>query len=177
MKVQMRGRNFQVTDKVKEYAEKRLGRMDRLIEKDVEAVVTMISEKNHYRVEVTIPVNGFILRGEEEDLDLFAAIDLVVDKIEKQMVRSKERFAKKGRMSITKLPSLTGLAAAKGDDDDDLKVRIKTFPVKPMMLEEAILRMDMVGHTFFAFQNAESGLVNVVYRRHDGHYGLLEPEA
>jgi putative sigma-54 modulation protein len=176
MKVQMRGRNLQVSEKIKEYAEKKLGRMDRFIDKEVEGVVTLISEKNHYRVEVTIPVNGYILRGEEEDEDLFTAIDLVVDKIEKQMVRSKKRFAKKGRLSITKLPSLAGHVAPV-EDEEDIKVRIKTFPVKPMMLDEAIMRMDMVGHSFFAFKNAENGLTNVVYRRHDGNYGLLEPEA
>jgi len=175
MKVQVRGRNFHVFEKVKDYTEKKLSRLDRLMEKEAEATVTMISEKNHFRVEVTIPLNGFILRAEEKDEDVMAAVDLVVDKLEKQLVRSKERFAKKGRLSITKLPVITDTQVA--GDEEELKVRVKTFPAKPMLLEEAIMRMDMLGHTFFAFKNAESGMVNVVYRRNDGNYGLLEPEA
>lgn len=175
MKVQMRGRNMQVSDKTKEYAEKRLSKLDRLIEKEVEAAVTLISEKNHVRIEVTIPYNGYILRGEEKDQDIFTAVDMVVDKLEKQLARSKKRFAKKGRMSITKLPAISQVQAA-SDDEDEMRVRVKTFPAKPMTVEEAILRMDMVGHSFFAFQNAESGQTNVVYRRNDGNYGLLEPE-
>jgi len=79
-------------------------------------------------------------------------------------------------LSITKLPSMAGIAPA-GDEEDTLNVRIKRFPAKPMTLDEAIMRMDMVGHAFFAFNNAETGSINVVYRRNDGNYGLLEPEA
>ena len=175
MKIQIRARNLQASDKVKEYAEKRLTRLDKLMDKETEAVVTLIGEKNRQRVEITIPVNGFILRGEEEAEDLFTAIDLVIDKLEKQMVKSKERFSKKGRMSITKLPTLSGLAPAE-ESDEEMKVRTKRFPAKPMSLDEAITRLDMVGHTFFAFHNAETDEINVVYRRNDGHYGLLEPE-
>ena len=175
MKMQIRGRNLQVSEKVKEYAEKRLTKMDKLIDKETEATVTFIGEKNRQRVEITIPVNGFLLRAEEEAEDLFTAIDLVTDKLEKQLVKSKERFSKKGRLSITKLPTLSGLSPA-GEDDEETKVRTKRFPAKPMTLDEAITRMDMVGHTFFAFHNAESDQINVVYRRKDGHYGLLEPE-
>ncbi len=175
MKIQIRARNFQASEKAKEYVEKRLSKLDRLLDKDVEATATLIGEKNRQRIEITIPVNGFILRGEEEDEDLFTAIDLVSDKLEKQLVRSKEKFSKKGRLSVTKLPTLAGLSPAR-DDDDELKVRIKQFSAKPMHLDEAITRMDMVGHTFFAFNNAETGFINGVYRRHDGHYGLLEPE-
>ena len=103
MKMQIRGRNLQVSEKVKEYAEKRLTKMDKLIDKETEATVTFIGEKNRQRVEITIPVNGFLLRAEEEAEDLFTAIDLVTDKLEKQLVKSKERFSKKGRLSITKL--------------------------------------------------------------------------
>jgi putative sigma-54 modulation protein len=176
MKTLIRSRNLQASDKVKEYAEKRLGKMDRLLDKDTEATVTLIGEKNRQRVEITIPVNGYILRGEEEAEDLLTAIDLVTDKLEKQLVKSKKRFAKKGRIPVTKLPTLAGLSPA-GDDDQELKVRAKQFSIKPMALDEAITRMDMVGHAFFAFSNAETSSINVVYRRNDGHYGLLEPES
>ena len=176
MKVSIRNRNYQTSDKVRRYVEKRLSKLDKLLDKEDEAVVTLIGEKNTDRIEITIAVNGFILRGEEAHEDMLTAIDLVTDKLEKQLVRSKERFSKKGRMSVTKLPTLAGISPAQ-DDDDELKVRIKQFSSKPMNLEEAITRMDMVGHTFFVFHNEESGSINVVYRRNDGHYGLLEPEA
>lgn len=177
MKVQLRGRNLQVPDNVKDYTEKRLSKLDRLIEKEVEAVVTLIEEprKNYKRVEITIPIGGYVLRGEEEDVDFLSAIDLATDKMEKQLVRSKERFSRKGRLSITKLPSMAGIAPAT-EEEDTLNVRTKRFPAKPMTLDEAIMRMDMVGHAFFAFRNAETGTINVVYRRNDGNYGLLEPE-
>ena len=176
MKMNIRTRNFQATEKVKQYLEKRLNKLDKLLDKDTEATVTLIGEKNTQRIEVTVPVSGFILRGEENHEDMLTAIDRVSDKLEKQLVRSKERFSKKGRLSLTKLPTLTGVSPA-GEDDDEVKVRIKQFPTKPMNLDEAITRMDMVGHTFFVFHNAETDLINVVYRRNDGHYGLLEPEA
>ena len=175
MKVQIRTRNYQATEEVRLYVEKRLRKLDKLLGKEAEATVTLIGEKNSQRIEITIPVNNFILRGEETNDDILTAIDRVTDKLEKQQVRSKERFSKKGRLPVTKLPSLAGVSPA-ADDDDEVKVRIKQFSSKPMNLDEAITRMDMVGHTFFAFNNAESGDINVVYRRNDGHYGLLEPE-
>jgi len=175
MKILIRSRNAQTSEKVRQYTEKRLRKLEKLLDEDAEATVVLIGEKNTQRIEITIPVNGFILRGEEEHDDMFTAIDLVTDKMEKQLVRSKERFSKKGRTPITKLASFSGVSPA-GEDDDEVKVRTKRFPPKPMNVEEAITRMDMLGHTFFVFVNAESGAINVVYRRHDGHYGLLEPE-
>jgi len=176
MNVQIRTRNYQVADNVRQYAEKRLRKLDKLLDKETEATVTLIGEKNRHKVEITIPVNNYILRGEESNEDILTAIDRVTDKLEKQLVRSKERFSKKGRLSVTKLPSMEGISPA-ADDDEEVKVRIKKFSSKPMNIDEAITRMDMVGHTFFAFNNAETGDINVVYRRNDGHYGLLEPEA
>lgn len=176
MKLLIRTRNYQVTDKVRQYAEKRLSKLDKLLDKDTEAAVTLIGEKNRLRIEITIPVNNYILRGEENNDDILTAIDRVTDKLEKQLIRSKERFSKKGRLPVTKLPSLAGVSPA-ADDDEEVKVRTKQFPSKPMNIDEAITRMDMVGHTFFAFYNAETEAINVVYRRNDGHYGLLEPEA
>ena len=176
MNLQIRARNYHATDDVKQYLEKRLRKLDKLLDKDAEATVTFIGEKNQHKVEITIPVNNYILRGEESNDDILTAIDKVTDKLEKQLVRSKERFSKKGRISVTKLPSMEGILPA-ADDDEEFKVRIKQFSSKPMNIDEAITRMDMVGHTFYVFSNAESGDINVVYRRNDGNYGLLEPEA
>jgi putative sigma-54 modulation protein len=175
MNLLIRARNYQAADSVRQYVEKRLRKLDKLLDKDAEATVTFVGEKSRQRVEITIPVNNYILRGEEENEDILTAIDKVTDKLEKQLVRSKERFSKKGRLSVTKLPSMDGISPA-ADDDEEFKVRIKQFSPKPMSIDEAITRMDMIGHTFFVFNNAESGDMNVVYRRNDGHYGLLEPE-
>ena len=176
MKWNIRARNYQVTEDIKRYIEKRMRKLDRLLDKDTEATVTLIGEKKMYRIEVTMPVNNFILRGEEDNEDMLTAIDRVSEKLEKQLVRSKERLSKKGRLSVTKFPTLEGISPAV-DDEDELIVRTKSYTTKPMHLEEAITRMDMVGHTFFVFHNDETNDINVVYRRNDGHYGLLEPEA
>lgn len=175
MRITIRERNYKATVRVKKYLEKRLNKLDRLLDSDTEATVTLFGERKIHRVEVTIPINGFILRGEEGHEDIQTAIDLVTDKIEKQLVRSKERFLKKGQVSIAKYPSLAGVNPA-GEDDAELKVRTKRYSTLPMSIDEAITRMDMLGHAFFVFNNSESGEVNVVYLRHDGHYGLLEPE-
>lgn len=176
MNIQIRTRNYQASDSIRQYVEKRLRKLDKLLDKEAEATVTLIGEKNRHKVEITIPVNNYILRGEEGNEDIMTAVDRVTDKLEKQLVRSKERFSKKGRLSVTKLPSMEGVSPA-ADDEEEVKVRIKKFSSKPMNIDEAVTRMDMVGHAFFAFSNAESGEINVVYRRNDGHYGLLEPEA
>ena len=175
MNLSIRTRNYQITEKVKLHIEKRLSKLDKLLDKDTEATITLISEKSKYRIEVTMPVNNYILRGEEDNEEILTAIDRVADKLEKQLVRSKERFSKKGRLSVTKLPSMQDVQPAT-EDDVEFKVRTKHFPTKPMILDEAITQMDMLGHTFFVFNNEETSEINVVYRRNDGHYGLLEPE-
>jgi len=175
MEITIRERSFEATGKVRQYLEKRLSKLERILDSDTEATVTLIGERKLQRIEVTIPVNGYILRGEESHEDMLTAIDLVTDKLEKQLVRSKERFSKKGQVSVAKFPSLAGVSPA-SDDDMELKVRSKRYSTIPMSLDEAITRMDMLGHRFFVFFNSETGEANVVYLRNDGHYGLLEPE-
>ena len=175
MDLNIKTKNYQVSEKTRQHLEKRLNKLDKLLDKDTEATVTLIGEKMNHRIEITMPVNGYILRGEENNEDMLTAIDRVTDKLEKQLVRSKERFSKKGRLSVTKLPTLMGVSPA-GESDDELMVRTKQYTMSPMNLDEAITQMDMVGHAFFVFNNVESGQVNVVYVRNDGHYGLLEPE-
>jgi putative sigma-54 modulation protein len=176
MKLQMKSMNMQVSEKMKAYVEKKLRKLDKFFDSDVEATLNFIEQKNRQKIEITMPVNGFFLRAEEEDQDIFPAIDLAVDKLEKQILKYKARYNKKGRLSATRVSSMDGLAPAR-EDDEEVKVRVKKFTVKPMTMDEAIMRMDMVGHNFFVFANGETEQINVVYRRHDGHYGLIEPEA
>jgi len=174
MKFQYRGKNIQVTDALKEYVEKRLGKLDKYFDNNPEAIVTLVVERDRHRVEVTMPVNGFILRGEEESPDMYACIDLVVDKLEKQISKYRTRISKKSKgQSIRDMAPGTEIPV---EDEPPAIVRTKRFAIKPMPLEEAVMQMNLLGHNFFVFSNAETEEVNVIYRRKDGNYGLIEPE-
>ncbi len=174
MKFQIRGKNTQVTSALKDYVEKRLGKLDKYFDNSPEAIVTLVVEKERHRVEVTMPINGYILRGEEESMDMYSCIDVVVEKLEKQINRYRARFIKKNKaLSIKDI--LPGQVEQPAEEEPKI-VRTKKFAIKPMPLEEAIMQMNLLGHSFFVFSNAESEEVNVIYRRKDGNYGLIEPE-
>jgi len=175
MKIMFRGRNIEVTEEFKDYAIKRMARLDKFVDEGSEAQITLLGRKNVERVEITIPANGFILRGEEESDDAKTSLDLVLDKLEKQIVKTKERFSKKGRTSISRL-DVGAYDLVSPVELDEIKVRYKSFSTEPMTIDEAITRMEMVGHSFFVFVNIETKATNVVYLRKDGNYGLLEPE-
>jgi putative sigma-54 modulation protein len=135
-------------------------------------------------VEVTIPMPNLLLRAEDINLDMYAAIDLVVDKLERQIRKHKTKLNRKGRGKeggvgeyFKSLEGPDDAPAVYDEDEAELElVRTKRFTLKPMDTEEAILQMDMLGHSFFVFSDAETGNTNVVYRRKDGKYGLIEPE-
>lgn len=170
MMVVVRGKNIEVTPALKEYVERKLNKLERYLE-ITDAQVTLKVEKETHKVEVTIPINGMILRGEEETGDMYASVDLVVEKLEKQIDKYKTRFSKKSKVD--------GKAAATAVDDlYELPVimRTKRFAVKPMPVEEAVMQMNMLGHNFFVFSNSDTEEVNVLYKRKDGNYGLIEPE-
>jgi putative sigma-54 modulation protein len=172
MKITVRGKGIQITNALKEYVDKRIGRLDKFFVEGTAAQVTMTVEKDRHKVEVTIPVNGYIIRGEEETNDMYASIDLVVDKLDKQIDKYKTKLAKKIRNG-----SLKDFSGKADTTVDERKiVRTKSFSIKPMAPEEAILQMNLLGHSFFVFSNAETDQVNVIYRRKDGNYGLIEPE-
>jgi len=173
MKVQIRGRNIEVTDALKDYIAKRVGKLDRYIDNLGDAQVTMTVEKESHRIEVTIPVNGMILRGEESTGDMYTSTDLVVEKLEKQIQKYKGKLQKRGiRVMDMQKPS-------NPDDTEEEApklVKTKRFAIKPMPVEEAVLQMNLLGHNFFVFSNAETEQVNVVYKRKDGNFGIIEPE-
>ncbi|MGI6065839.1 MAG: ribosome hibernation-promoting factor, HPF/YfiA family [Bacillota bacterium] len=173
MRIIIKGRNIEVTGALREYVEKRVGKLDKFIGELDEAQVTLLVEKDRHRVEVTMPLNGFILRGEEQTGDMYSSIDLVVEKLEKQIEKYKTRLNRK-----LKNKSIKDLAAppAGGDDDEPKIMRTKRFAIKPMPIEEAIMQMNLLGHNFFVFANGETDEVNVIYKRKDGNYGLIEPE-
>ncbi|AVX21269.1 SSU ribosomal protein S30P/sigma 54 modulation protein [Carboxydocella sporoproducens DSM 16521] len=173
MKFVVRGKNIEVTDALRDYVEKRIGKLEKYLGEITNVQVTLVVEKNMHRVEVTIPVEGMIIRGEEASNDMYASIDLVVEKLERQVQKYRARLSKK----LRNLASLEPVAAdVETADIDDSVVKTKRFAVKPMPVEEAILQMNLVGHSFYVFRNADTNEVNVVYRRRDGKYGLIEPE-
>jgi len=176
MNVQVRGRNIEVTDALKDYVVKRVGKLDKYIDNLGDAQVTLTVEKESHRVEVTIPLNGMLLRGEESTTDMYTSIDLVVEKLEKQISKFKGKLQKRGIRFVGDQRLAAAAPEAAPEADGPKVVRTKRFAIKPMPVDEAILQMNLLGHNFFVFSNAETEQVNVVYRRKDGNYGLIEPE-
>lgn len=173
MNINVRGKNFQITPALKDHVERRIGKLGRFFDTDQEAQVTLTVEKDRHKVEVTMPLNGYLLRGEEETGDMYASIDLVIDKLEKQVEKYKTRVSRKIRdASIREMSPLTEVI----EEEEPQLVRTKRFALKPMPIEEAIMQMNLIGHSFFVFSNADTEEVNVVYKRKDGNYGLIEPE-
>lgn len=178
----VRGENLEVTPALKDYVEKRMGKLEKYFEYDqaIEANVTLKVYKDGHRVEVTIPLTGLLLRAEDKSEDMYASIDNVVEKLERQVRKFKTRVNRKLRESdgIKGYAQIKTNGRADLEDEDQLEiVRTKRFNLKPMDAEEAILQMNLLGHTFFVFQNVDTGDVSVVYKRKDGRYGLIEPEA
>jgi len=179
MKYNIRGKHIPVTDALREFVEKKLTRLDKYFEAPItsEISVTMSVTKNDHRVEVTIPLPGLMLRAEEKSGDMYASVDLVVDKLERQIRKHKTKVNRKVRQEsgIRTLFKDDSAPVRVLDQEDEMElVRTKRFTMKPMNVEEAILQMDMVGHSFFVFANSATKEVNVVYRRSDGKYGLIE---
>ena len=171
----VRGKNIEITPALKEYVEKRIGKVTRYFNTVDEITVILTVEKGRHIVEVTVPLNGVLIRGEEATTDMYASIDLVIDKLEKQIEKYKTKLARKLRSGILKPDAASAVTPALDNDDFPL-VKTKRFAVKPMGVQEAIMQMNLINHDFFVFMNADTEEVNVVYRRKDGQYGLIEPE-
>ena len=173
MRITVKGKNIAVTPALRQYVEKKLSKLERYFENIDEAIATLSVEKERHIVEVTVPLNGgMLLRGEEETNDMYASVDLVMEKLERQIEKHKTKIARK--MKDGKLLDLAA-GQEKAAEEEPRLVRTKRFAMKPMPVEEAILQMNLLGHDFFVFSNAETEEVNVVYRRRDGNYGLIEP--
>lgn len=173
MQITVRGKNIQITDALRDYATKKVERLSKFLDRPVEAQVMLTVEKDRHTVEVTAMVDGLILRGEESSPDMYASIDLVSDKLEKQIERYKTRISRRLRTNGFK----NGAASpAMLEEDGPQVVRSKRFPMKPMPVEEAVLQMNLLNHDFFVFMNAETERFAVVYKRKDGNYGLIEPQ-
>ena len=175
MNIIVSAKNMELTQALKATVEKKLSKLEKYFNPNVEVQATLSVQKNRQIIEVTIPFNGVILRGEEENEDMYASIDLVVDKIERQIRKVKTRLARRQAGDALKFQYIPDDPAGK-DIEEHKIVRTKRFAMKPMSSEEAVLQMELLGHNFFVYENAESGDVNVVYKRKDGNFGLIEPE-
>ncbi len=177
MQIHVRGKNMEVNSSLQEYAEKRLGKLEKYFDSNFEAQVTLSVAKEDNIVEVTISIDGLLLRGEESSEDMYASIDKVVDKLERQMHKYKTKINRKLRQrGIKELnEQYVSLQREEKENEEPQVVRTKRFVIKPMSVEEAILQMNLLGHDFFVFNNAETEDINVLYRRKDGNYGLIEP--
>ncbi len=177
MEINVRGKNIDATPALVEYANKKLGKLERYFDRAADAQVVLSVIREEHIVEVTFNLDGMILRGEESTGDMYASIDAVVDKLEKQIDKYKTRMNKTLRQRGMRIMSEKHAAREAEDraEEDPKLVRTKRFTLKPMNVEEAIMQMDLLGHTFFVFNNSDNDSVNVVYKRKDGDYGLIEP--
>ena len=175
MKVTVIAKNMELTDALKEIVQKKISKLEKYFESNIEAKATLTVQKNRQIIEVTIPFNGVILRGEEATSDMYKSLDLVGDKLERQIRKQKTRLSRKHSGSL-RFGEINNIDLKSEQEEEGKLVRVKKFGVKPMNSEEAILQMDLLGHNFFVYQDADSNKVNVIYKRKDGDYGLLEPE-
>lgn len=171
MKFNIHGKNIDVTDSIRSYVESKIGRLDKYFkDTDLTATVNLRVRGKEQIVEVTIPANKVVLRAEEKHVDLYAAIDLVSDKLERQIRKNKTKVRKNLKQTII----FNDFEVDSSEDVDDIIVKRKVIDTKPMNEEEAILQMELVGHDFFLFKNDKTSELCVVYKRKDGGYGLIE---
>ena len=174
MKISVRGKQMSVRESLKTAVEKKLGKFDKFFGEDTEAYVTCRTRKGVKIIEITVNYDGTTFRSEEESETFITALDRAVESLEGQIRKNKTRLEKKVRRDA--------FATITEDDDDEyveeeeFKIRVKTFPFKPMTAEEAILQMNLLGHAFYAFISADSGETCVVYKRKEGSYGMIVPE-
>ena len=181
MKFIVTGKNMEVSESLKEKAITKLSKLDKFVNPGTEVHVTMsIRKENHKEMhvaEVTILFHGVFIRAEESSGDMYNSINKVIDVLEKQVKKNRTRLEKKIHSGGSlRFDSFQNESEEFVGEDDYKIVRSKKFTAKPMDVEEAILQMNMVGHSFFVFYNSETNKANVVYKRNNGNYGLIEPE-
>lgn len=174
MRYTITGRNIDVTPGLRAAIEEKIGKLDRYFNPDTEVIVTLSVQKERQKIEVTIPLKGRTIRAEESSSDMYVSLDLVEEIIERQMKKYKNKLIDK-KQSAQAFSSLFINEEYESDDEIQI-VKLKKFAVKPMDPEEACFQMELLGHSFYVFLNSETEEVNVVYKRKNGTYGLIEPE-
>lgn len=174
MKFVILGKNIEVTEGLRSAVEDKIGKLEKYFNPETEVHVTLSVEKERQKIEVTIPVKGSIIRSEQVSNDMYVSIDLVEEIIERQLKKYKNKLVdQKQSASFFKQEFIEKDYM----DEEEIKiVRSKKFDIKPMYSEDACIQMELLGHNFFVFNNAETDQVNVVYKRKGNTYGLIEPE-
>ena len=176
MKFTFTEKKMDSSEELRAYAIKKISKLDRFFKTEADAYVTFSLERGRFRAEITIHNNGMYYRASELTNDMYASVDSGVAAIDRQIRRNKTRLEK--RLKEGSLDFEQPAPAVEESDEDDFRiVRSKRFAVKPMTPEEACVEMELLGHSFYVFRNAESGEVNVVYKRKGSTYGIIEPEA
>ena len=175
MNFMISGKNIEITDGLRDAVEEKLGKLERYFTPDTKIIATLSVEKDRQKIEVTIPVKGSIIRSEQVSNDMYVSIDLVEEVIERQLRRYKKKLIDKQQEAANFQQEFIDRDFEQ--EENEIKIiRTKKFDIKPMYPEDACVQMELLGHNFFVFRNAETGETNVVYRRKGGTYGLIEPE-
>ena len=174
MRFVITGRNIDITEGLRNAVKEKIGKLEKYFNPDTEVIATLSVEKDRQKIEVTIPVKGNIIRSEQVSSDMYVSIDLVEEVIERQLKKYKNKITDKQQAR----ESFSDEFIEKDyDEDDSIKIiRTKKFGIKPMDVEEACIQMELLGHDFYVFRNADTDEVNVVYKRKGNTFGLIEPE-
>lgn len=175
MRINITGRNIELTQGLKSAVEEKLQKLEKFFAPDTQVNVTLSVEKERQKIEVTIPVKGQIIRSEQVSNDMYVSIDLVVEVIERQLRKYRTKLINK-QQEPGKFFNEEYINRDNEDEEDIKIIREKRFGIKPMYPEDACVQMELLGHDFFVFRNAETDEVNVVYKRRGNTYGLIEPE-
>ena len=175
MRIKITGRNIELTEGLKAAVEDKLAKLEKYFTPDTDVYVTLSVEKERQKVEVTIPMKGNYIRSEQVSNDMYVSIDLVEEVIERQLKKYRTKLVTK-QQNVTSVFKQEFLEAHSDEDEEIKIIRTKKFDVKPMYPEDACVQMELLGHDFFVFCNAETDQVNVVYKRKGNTYGLIEPE-
>ena len=174
MKITITAKNVEVTPALENAIRDKLAKRDKFFSQETEATVRLLVDKERHKIEVTIPVRGQIIRSEQVSNDMYVSIDLVEEVIERQLKKYKSKLIRKEQTGANFKKEYLDNDMA---DDEEIRIaRRKQFEVKPMYPEDACVQMELLGHSFYVFVNAETEAINVVYKRKGGTYGLIEPE-
>ena len=176
MRITITGRNIELTSGIKEAVEDKLSKLEKYFKPDTDVNVTLSVEKDRQKIEVTIPTKGHTIRAEEVSNDMYVSIDLVEETIERQLIKYRTKIVSK-KLNAAANFKAEYLEEQVDEDEEEVKiVRSKRYDMKPMYPEDACIQMELLGHDFFVFVNAETDEVNVVYKRKGNTYGIIEPE-
>ena len=170
-------KNIDPSDHLKAYVSDKLDRFDKFLDNPAEANVVLAVEKFRHIAEINIAGDRLSIIGKEETNDMYSAIDMALDKLEKQIKKNKEKIRERRSASKNRNRSMLDEASYQPDEDIEREIKIRNIEYKPMDIEEAVLQMDLIEDNFLVFTNARSDQINVLYRRRDGHYGLIQPSS